>query len=106
MWGVQVGVPEQRIQRLGEEDNFWASGPTGPCGPCSELYYDFHPEQGLEGADLNDDSRCACPCRHAQGKLPVPAVSGFNGAGVQTLTHLSAQLLGGTHLSCEPLHVP
>ena len=54
---AQVGVPEERIQRLGEDDNFWASGPTGPCGPCSELYYDFHPEQGTRGADLNDDSR-------------------------------------------------
>jgi alanyl-tRNA synthetase len=32
---------------MGAEDNFWSSGPTGPCGPCSELYYDFHPEQGI-----------------------------------------------------------
>ena len=42
---------------MGAEDNFWASGPTGPCGPCSELYYDFHPELGTEGASLEDDSR-------------------------------------------------
>ena len=54
---AQVGVPAERIQRLGEEDNFWESGATGPCGPCSELYYDFHPERGTQGADLNDDSR-------------------------------------------------
>jgi alanyl-tRNA synthetase len=33
-------VPEARIVRLGEKDNFWAMGETGPCGPCSELLYD------------------------------------------------------------------
>ncbi|GJP41585.1 hypothetical protein CLOM_g1241 [Closterium sp. NIES-68] len=57
IWTDQVGVAPERIQRLGEDDNFWASGATGPCGPCSELYYDFHPERGLEGADLGDDTR-------------------------------------------------
>lgn len=35
-----VGVPSDRIVRLGDKDNFWAMGPTGPCGPCSELYLD------------------------------------------------------------------
>lgn len=35
-----IGVPEDRIVRLGDKDNFWAMGPTGPCGPCSELYLD------------------------------------------------------------------
>ena len=30
---VEMGVPRERIQRLGEEDNFWKAGPTGPCGP-------------------------------------------------------------------------
>lgn len=57
IWRDVVGVPEAQIQRLGEEDNFWAAGPTGPCGPCSELYYDFHPERGTEGASLEDDDR-------------------------------------------------
>jgi alanyl-tRNA synthetase len=46
----QVGVPEERIKRMGEEDNFWNSGVTGPCGPCSEIYYDFHPERGFSDA--------------------------------------------------------
>ena len=45
---------------MGAEDNFWASGPTGPCGPCSEMYYDFQPEKGEDGASLEDDSRYFC----------------------------------------------
>ncbi|MGB7275440.1 MAG: alanine--tRNA ligase-related protein, partial [Geitlerinemataceae cyanobacterium] len=46
IWHEQIGIPKHRIQRMGEADNFWASGATGPCGPCSEIYYDFHPEKG------------------------------------------------------------
>jgi alanyl-tRNA synthetase len=58
IWRDEVGVPAERIRRMGAEDNFWASGPTGPCGPCSELYYDFHPERGSgPGVSLDDDSR-------------------------------------------------
>ncbi|KAJ3700649.1 hypothetical protein LUZ61_004354 [Rhynchospora tenuis] len=57
IWRNDVGVPEERIKRMGEEDNFWNSGATGPCGPCSEIYYDFHPERGSSDADLGDDSR-------------------------------------------------
>lgn len=58
LWRDVVGVPPERIKRMGAADNFWASGPTGPCGPCSELYYDFHPERGTgEAVSLEDDSR-------------------------------------------------
>ncbi|NDJ19140.1 alanine--tRNA ligase [Myxacorys almedinensis] len=57
IWRDEIGIPAHRIQRMGADDNFWASGATGPCGPCSELYYDFHPERGDDTIDLEDDTR-------------------------------------------------
>ena len=45
IWTEKVGVPSDRIVRLGKEDNFWEHG-TGPCGPCSEIYFDRGEEYG------------------------------------------------------------
>lgn len=53
-----LGVPADHISRLGEDDNFWAAGPTGPCGPCSEIYFD----QGEEVGCGNPDCAPGCDC--------------------------------------------
>ncbi len=53
-----LGIPEERISRLGEDDNFWRAGPTGPCGPCSELYYDQGPEFGCGSPDCAPGCDC------------------------------------------------
>lgn len=47
IWHNEVGIPKERIVRLGKEDNFWEHG-LGPCGPCSELYYDRGEEYGCD----------------------------------------------------------
>jgi len=55
----QIGVPAERIVRLGEKQNFWGpAGDSGPCGPCSEIHYDFGAEFGC------GESGCgpACDC--------------------------------------------
>ncbi|MCI8341023.1 MAG: alanine--tRNA ligase [Eggerthellaceae bacterium] len=53
-----LGVPEDHISRLGEDDNFWRAGPTGPCGPCSELYFDQGPEFGCGSPDCAPGCDC------------------------------------------------
>ena len=53
-----LGVPEDHISRLGEDDNFWRAGPTGPCGPCSELYFDQGPEVGCGSPDCKPGCDC------------------------------------------------
>ncbi|AOY57797.1 MULTISPECIES: alanine--tRNA ligase [Desulfococcus] len=57
LWRTVVGVPEDRIVRFGEKDNFWAMGDTGPCGPCSEIHIDRGAEFGC-----GPDCSLGCEC--------------------------------------------
>ncbi|MGN1334058.1 MAG: alanine--tRNA ligase [Anaerovoracaceae bacterium] len=53
----KLGMPEERIVRLGKEDNFWEIG-LGPCGPCSEIYFDRGPEYGCGRPDCKPGCDC------------------------------------------------
>lgn len=59
IWANEIGVPEDRISRIGEKDNFWSMGETGPCGPCSEIFYDHgeHVWGGPPGTPEEDGDR-------------------------------------------------
>ena len=57
IWRDIIGMPEERIVRLGKEDNFWEIG-LGPCGPCSEIYYDRGPEWGCGKPDCKPGCDC------------------------------------------------
>lgn len=58
IWHRYIGLPEERIVRMGEEDNFWKVGPVGPCGPCSEIIID----QGEEFGCGKDTCGVGCNC--------------------------------------------
>ena len=59
IWLEKIGVPANRLVRLGEKSNFWSMGDTGPCGPCSEIFYDHgdHIDGGPPGSDDEDGDR-------------------------------------------------
>lgn len=99
-----VGVPSDRIVRLGDKDNFWAMGPTGPCGPCSELYLDQgeHVGQCYENKVTCRGPGCDCDRflefwnlvfmqfnRQEDGTLlDLPVKSVDTGAGLERMTAL------------------
>ncbi len=98
LWKDMIGVPEDRILRLGEKDNFWQMADTGPCGPCSEILID-------QGEDFSCGPECGigkCDCdryleiwnlvfmqfdRDIKGNLhPLPKPSIDTGMGLERLT--------------------
>jgi alanyl-tRNA synthetase len=99
LW-LEVGVPAERIVRLGS-DNFWQAGPVGPCGPCSELHYDRGPEFGCGREECGPDCECDRFIEFwnlvfmqynmlDDGSLePLPSPSIDTGAGLERVTMLS-----------------
>ncbi len=100
LW-LEVGVPAERIVRLGD-DNFWQAGPVGPCGPCSELHYDRGPEFGCGRDECGPDCECDRFIEFWNlvfmqynmldgGSLePLPRPSIDTGAGLERVTMLAA----------------
>jgi len=93
IWEKQIGIPADRIHRLGEKDNFWQMGDTGPCGPCSEIHFDRGEPFGPP--DFVDGNRRFVEIwnlvfmqfvRETDGKLtPLPAPSIDTGMGMERL---------------------
>ncbi len=56
-WKKTAGLPDERIQRLDMDTNYWSTGQPGPAGPCSEIFYDRGPTYGIDGGPATDDDR-------------------------------------------------
>ncbi|GAB2971398.1 alanine--tRNA ligase [Frigoribacterium salinisoli] len=56
-WKQVAGLPDERIQRLGKDTNYWHTGQPGPAGPCSEIFFDRGPAYGADGGPATDDDR-------------------------------------------------
>jgi alanyl-tRNA synthetase len=57
LWKKIAGLPDERIQRLGADTNYWSTGQAGPAGPCSEIFFDRGPAYGRDGGPATDDDR-------------------------------------------------
>jgi alanyl-tRNA synthetase len=57
LWKKVAGLPDERIQRLGKDSNYWHTGQPGPAGPCSEIFFDRGPAYGADGGPATDDDR-------------------------------------------------
>ncbi|MGL3198176.1 MULTISPECIES: alanine--tRNA ligase [Curtobacterium] len=56
-WKQHSSLPDERIQRLGKDTNYWSTGQPGPAGPCSEIFFDRGPDYGIDGGPATDDDR-------------------------------------------------
>ncbi|MEW5012602.1 alanine--tRNA ligase [Clavibacter michiganensis subsp. michiganensis] len=56
-WKRIAGLPDERIQGLGRDTNYWHTGQPGPAGPCSEIFFDRGPAYGGDGGPATDDDR-------------------------------------------------
>ncbi|MBI5897379.1 MAG: alanine--tRNA ligase [Desulfobacterales bacterium] len=96
LWHKRIGIPAERMVRLGKKDNFWAMGDTGPCGPCSEIHIDRGAAFGCGKPDCGVD--CACDRfleiwnlvfmqfnQDANGMTPLPKPSIDTGMGLERL---------------------
>ena len=83
IWVNEVGVPAERVVRLGKEDNFWEHG-TGPCGPCSENYYD----RGVDKGCGKPDCAPGCDCDRFM-EVWNNVFSQFNNDGQDNYTDLA-----------------
>lgn len=103
LWVQKMGVPEERMARIGAKDNFWQMGDTGPCGPCSEIFYDHGPEVagGPPGTPEEDGDRYIEIWnlvfmqydRSADGTLnPLPKPSVDTGMGLERLAAVLQQV--------------
>ena len=104
IWRDEIGVPADRIARIGAKDNFWSMGDTGPCGPCSEIFYDHGADipGGPPGSPDEDGDRFIEIWnlvfmqfdRSADGELkPLPKPCVDTGMGLERL----AAILQGVH---------
>ena len=57
LWKRIAGLPDERIQRLDKDTNYWSTGQPGPAGPCSEIFFDRGPDYGADGGPATDDDR-------------------------------------------------
>ncbi len=108
IWINNIGVPKDRVTRIGAKDNFWQMGDTGPCGPCSEIFYDHGPEieGGPPGSPSADGDRYVEIWnlvfmqfnRNADGQMtPLPKPSVDTGMGLERM----ATVLQGVHSNYE-----
>jgi alanyl-tRNA synthetase len=118
LWRNEIGLPADRVYRLGDKDNFWQMADTGPCGPCSELHYDLREDRTPvtsteEFVELNDSGRIIEIWnlvfmqfdRDAEGTLhPLPAPCVDTGAGLERIASVLQGVDSVFHIDLfEPL---